>query len=304
MSQIVTRFGDKNYIKYVGDRKKLKEKNQYKRAYFCIDTYDKEKQEITTKDFDTVDLYVNSNAFKKMMKLLNSYVKIGNHSILDDFEKIPVVPEFDGFNNFEFVQRRDIGLLEEYKQVYYGAVKKALDNSEQNIDSLKILLEKLGNNNYWSLIKDTVLYSGWFVDTKRNDLLLIRDMFLDKSKTADLETVLYCYENTFLKNLISIEEILKTVLVYNKNYKNKVDNEGFFDLLEYNIEVVGVVKKDDMEFNTIPGKLNVVISNLEVTEDRQRVDLKLEKVKLENQINYTIYATSIKKNIISKENAK
>lgn len=304
MSQIVTRFGDKNYIKYVGDRKKLKEKNQYKRAYFCINTYDKEKQEITTKDFDTVDLYVNSNAFKKMMKLLNSYVKIGNHSILDDFEKIPVVPEFDGFNNFEFVQRRDIGLLEEYKQVYYGAVKKALDNSEQNIDSLKILLEKLGNNNYWSLIKDTVLYSGWFVDTKRNDLLLIRDMFLDKSKTADLETVLYCYENTFLKNLISIEEILKTVLVYNKNYKNKVDNEGFFDLLEYNIEVVGVVKKDDMEFNTIPGKLNVVISNLEVTEDRQRVDLKLEKVKLENQINYTIYATSIKKNIISKENAK
>ena len=286
------------------DRKKLKEKNQYKRAYFCINTYDKEKQEITTKDFDTVDLYVNSNAFKKMMKLLNSYVKIGNHSILDDFEKIPVVPEFDGFNNFEFVQRRDIGLLEEYKQVYYGAVKKALDNSEQNIDSLKILLEKLGNNNYWSLIKDTVLYSGWFVDTKRNDLLLIRDMFLDKSKTADLETVLYCYENTFLKNLISIEEILKTVLVYNKNYKNKVDNEGFFDLLEYNIEVVGVVKKDDMEFNTIPGKLNVVISNLEVTEDRQRVDLKLEKVKLENQINYTIYATSIKKNIISKENAK
>ena len=64
------------------------------------------------------------------------------------------------------------------------------------------------------------------------------------------------------------------------------------------------MKKDDMEFNTIPGKLNVVISNLEVTEDRQRVDLKLEKVKLENQINYTIYATSIKKNIISKENAK
>lgn len=304
MSQIVTRLGDKKYIKYVGDTKKIKEKNQFKRAYFCIDTYDKEKQEITTKNFDIVDLYVNSNAFKKMMKSLNSYAKIGNISILDNFDNFPVVPEFDGFNNFEFAQRRDIGLLEEYKQVYYEATKKALDNNEENIDNLKIFVEKLGNNNYWSLIKDTVLYSGWFVDTKRNDLILIRDMFLDKIKNADLETVLYCYENTFLKNLISIEEILKTVLIYNKNYKNKVDSEGFFDLAPYNIEIVGVVKKDEMEFNTIPGKLNIVIPNLEITEDRQRVDVILEKVKVENQIRYVLYGKYIKKNIISKENAE
>ena len=231
-----------------------------------------------------------SNLFEELNTALKQYLESETD---DDFSRIlgcGTIPEFE---NDEFIDKQDIEQFVQYKLLYYQIIKKIVSN----IKTLKKFLDALGENNCWKINSD----QGWIIGKIKKETELVLKIFLEQAKEADLDTIFYCYNNTYFKKVLQLDDFLRTVYRYNEEGRNSLKHSGIADISKYNIQFGATLKKNPnyenmekkysiVEISSLLKPINVLIFN-----SHHRV---IDEKELPDYVHLKILSYNIEQNII------
>lgn len=205
--------------------------------------------------------YKNSQSYKKMIELLTNYLDTLDSEDLDKIRKMKRLPELKK----PIIKR----LLSSYISVCYEIIIKLISIS---LDDVYEFIVALGENNYW-IYKDYGQNSD--LDILENKKT-IKENFLKDVKRYDFEKVIFIYNNSFIKEIISLNVLLQKVLRFNIYHIWKANSEGYIKLKRFNIKIYADVNRNSYKgfnewcvYNIVNNeKLNIRFS----TTDNERLN--------------------------------
>ena len=248
---------NEDFLTYRGNPIKAKLRNELSRLYCYFSEYNVKFKKIYIDDMHYTNLAVNSNNFIRVIKIIRTFCETENFDILNKLKKVPKMAELLNEENIGYSDGKK--LLQEYRNLYFKAVGILINDLEK----LKEFIKLLGKNNYWVAIKNTRFSIGWNISNSRDEVKEAKQIFLEQAKTADLETIFYCYKNTYLRNVIRVDELLRSIYVFNAKAEKYVDDNGFVDLSSKELEIKLKVIEKHSEYVTIKqgqvsGKLDAI----------------------------------------------
>lgn len=273
---------------YRGNPITPKLRNNLSRLYCYFSEYDKRLKKIYIDDIHYTNLPVNSNDFMRVIKIIRNFCETENFDTLNKLKKVPKMTELLNEENIAYADGAK--LLQEYRNLYFKAIGILINDLEK----LKVFIKLLGKNNYWVVIKNTRFSEGWNISNSRSEVKEAKEVFLEQAKISDLETIFYCYKNTYLRNAIRVDELLRSIYVFNKKAQKYVDDNGFVYLDNKELEIKLKVIKINEEYSEIrqgqvSGKLDAIC---DVDEIGKEVFSIVEKY---NTIRNIVYCKKIQK---------
>ena len=172
-----------------------------------------------------------SEALIKFEELLIKYSNSDN-TINMKIEELEDIGNIEEFSNPDFVTEAQYNLLlEDYQKNY----KKLFMNNlkQDNISNIVKFLKKFEKNNYLNA-NNNIQYMDnnhelRFYNFKialpgfeKNDL---KENFLECIKSSDFKDVLYIYNNSIIKNVIELEEIIEIFNLQKHNFEHEASNK-------------------------------------------------------------------------------
>ena len=238
----------------------LQERNLEKR--YCKKTfiyfYDTKQDKILARNSSLTDFMGRSNELKNLEELMEEYLNNENEESLENLRKAPQIPELE---NKQFINSaiRSFSLAE-YKLKYSKIFESLIGDSYK----LKDFIEALGKNNLWNKDNNDFSYEFWHID--KNSWQQSKSIFLNNVKMEEnVDIILFCYMNTFLKKIMPIDELFENLFMHNQKNYEKMMNTGKINLTDFNIEIsVNMYKKEENFFYANDffsnGKLKVKLS--------------------------------------------
>lgn len=197
---------------------------------FKIKEYNFSKNEIIVEDIMLDNRKgKNSRNYQKLMEILRLYLYSESNpsNVLKKLKKMDTIEEFKKLN---YVVSRN--LLFDYEKIYKEIIVKKLSNK---MDELIEFIECLGDNNYWKYKQYTGNNGRW---QKNNiDNLTIKNTFLKLVKEVDFRKVIFIYQNTFIKEVVSLDELFNKIFKFNIFHNWKIDENNMVDLSEFHIPI-------------------------------------------------------------------
>ena len=228
---------ESNNIEYAGNelRKYFISKIKYQGC--LIDTYDKRTGKIYIKKLLDIDIQKNSKEYYQIEKIFTDFLNSRDFSILEKLQNIDILPELINEANKKYATERN--LLYNYRVLFYNIFSILIND----LSKLKLFLQYLGRNNFWKEQINKQTSVNWIM--QQNEITQdIRQVFIEKAKTEDVQTVLYCYMNTHIKSIINLGELLRNIARYNPELKDKTnEKDTIVDLQKYNIKILVKINK-------------------------------------------------------------
>ena len=257
---------------------------------FYIKNYDFEKNIVEVEDVMLIKTAPkNSKMYKKLITVLVNYLNssIDDKKALDDIKNVEKVQEFKHLS-----YALSYNLLKEYELIYKEIVSKNIVNGLENLSTF---IKNLGDNNYWKY----KAYDKLIESEEENDYIEIKNIFLKQAKETNFFTVIFCYNNTFIKEILPLDELLSKIFKFNIFQNVKIDEENMVNLQEYNIPLDVVYSKNIQVYDGL-FVINVVSNNKKLNIKLDEEDLKLLSLKSEDKVFLNLSATKydLKNNII------
>lgn len=192
-----------------------------------IKYYNKKSKQCIIEEKILIEIPSRSEKHLKLLKVFNKYIATNNFSVLEELKSLKKITELSNERNIKY--SNDEFLLKAYINLYYRIVVTLIND----IKKLKLFIEYLGVNNCWSNVKFNKNKVIWSFKNNKS----IPEAFIKKAKVENIEDILYCYNNTFLKRNIPLDELLKNIFKFNPNGYGLVKKDGKVDLSKYNIVV-------------------------------------------------------------------
>ena len=224
-----------NNIEYIGNelRKYFMREITYQGG--LLDTFNKETGKIYIRKLLDIDIQTNSEQYTQLEDIFTKYLATRDFSILEKLKDLDTIPELLNEENKQYATEK--ALLYNYRVLFYSIFSILI----QDLEKLKTFLQYLGKNNFWKEQINKQTSVVWYVT--RNEISEdIREVFLEKAKKENVATVLYCYMNTHIKDIIPLGELLRTMARYNPEL-NTNKEESIIDLMKYNIKIMVKINK-------------------------------------------------------------
>ena len=244
-------------IEYAGNELRKYFMSEIKYQGGLIDTYDKKTGKIYIKKLIDVDIQKNSEKYYEVEEIFTSFVTSRDFEVLKKLKDLDILPELINEENKKYATERN--LLYNYRVLFYNIFSILIND----LNKLKLFLQYLGRNNYWrhQINKQTSVL--WIA--KQNEIAEdIKQLFIEKARTEDIETVLYCYFNTHIKSIINLDELLRNMARYNPELQDVKNEEGIVDLQKYNIKIIAKINKQRTNKDYTLAFINDINENLRI----------------------------------------
>ena len=241
------------------------EYNEEKLCYykFFLKEYDVYKKQIKVQEVLQVSILPkNSKQYRKIVDILNKYAKNPEkkEELLSEIKKIEKLPELQDL--YYTVSNKH---FEKYEIIYKIIVEQEL---EKGLKNLELFIKTLGENNYWK-------YNKYIIDNKvikkdeNSDADRIKDLFINQARKSDFETVMFCYNNTFIKEILPLNQLFDKTFKFNIFQTWEIDENNIINLEQYNLELDAIYVNKSQNNN--------FILNVKSITNQELLDIKIEK---------------------------
>lgn len=271
-------------IKYTGNP--IKKDFANKLAYLKGNLeYDINSKQLYISNLYYTDLPRNSEGYYQLIRILDEFVETKNINVLEQLKKLEIILELKSDQNIKYAG--DKYLLANYRRLYNMSVAILINN----LELLKTFILDLRKNNYWKKSNDSTNYLNWHVNSI-GEIKNIIKIFLENAKKDDPETVIYCYKNTYLKNVIPLDQLLKTIFRFNKEGRKIINERGNVNLKQHALTILANIENVNENHTIVYTKkgfdhLKVIIQDANISkfsELSKQIYLKVEKYSTANNI--------------------
>lgn len=227
-----------------------------------IKYYNKKSKQCIIEEKISIEIPARSEEYLKLLKIFNKYIATNNFSVLEELKSLKKITELSNERNIKY--SNDEFLLKVYINLYYRVVVTLIND----LKKLKLFIEYLGANNCWTDAKFNKNKVIWVFKSNKS----IPEAFIKKAKVENIEDILYCYNNTFLKINIPLDELLKNIFKFNKNGYTLVKRDGKVDLSKYNIVVEAFKSQEQASSDYMSMQTHNNFDNLKVIMTNKRAE--------------------------------
>lgn len=178
----------------------------------------------------------NSREYDELLKTLTNMLYV-NSRAFNEIKKIKQIPELRN-NNRKKIKAYPFLTLQ-LENICINLFMRLI-NDVKNLEKFILML---GNNN---IFRQDMNINSQPKKYNKNTKEEIKETFLNQINSDNIETILYCYQNSYLKNMIRIEELIRRLFIYN-NGLNNVDKNGKIYLNNYNLQINVKIKSIEQE---------------------------------------------------------
>lgn len=193
-----------------------------------IQSYNAETQKVQVGQIELIKFLVPSKESNRLKQILGKYRDTRDFSVLEELKDLAVIPELMSKSSMEVSENRFI--IAELEALTRNIVSLLLGQPEQ----LQKFLQLLGKNNYF-------VWREKYGITKHFEAKDAKRIFLEQAKTAKPSTMLDCYQNTYLKYVFGLEELVQAFL-----QAEKIPQDSQIDVSQYRISIKGkIIAKEE-----------------------------------------------------------
>lgn len=222
MSRVIMINQHSRFI-YKGNKEKERLINGISLISFKISDYDEEKNTLICTDFEISNTLIPSEEYIKIKNILKQYIDTKEFTTLEELKEVKKIPELQKNN-------RKLVLSKKYVLYYYDTLmRKVLELLLNDIPNLKRFLKLIACNNIW-------LIEEYPVKEKKNKIMDINKIFIKTiEKEPNINDSIICYKRTFLRSIISLNDILEHIFKINVQGRKLINEDGIVNIEQFNI---------------------------------------------------------------------